>query len=124
MNKIIYLVLSFFIINFNVLGDNKVIESQCNFSGTNINISLKIDLNINKIDLSGLKKCEITYLDKSRVIGKCSPPSYSELDFIPEYINESGVGRWSMKVADESIIDAQGNIIYFEYLCKKNLLKN
>ena len=124
MNKLLIAIVFAIAMGTDAKAENESIESQCNYSGTDINISLKIDLNNKKISLSGLKNCEITSIDEFKVLGRCSPPTYSSLDFIPEYVNKTGVGRWSMKVSDKYVVDAKGNIVYFEYLCKKGLLAN
>ena len=109
---------------FSSLGANasKDINAECIYVGTDIKISLNINSDKNKISLSGLKGCGIIFANKTKVQGQCSPPTYKSLDFVPEYINETGIGRWSMRVSENPITDADGKVIYFEYFCGKNLL--
>lgn len=122
--KIFLSKLMFVSILFSSLDANasKDINAECIYVGTDIKISLNIDSDKNKISLSGLKGCDIIFANKTKVQGQCSPSNYKSLDFVPEYINETGIGRWSMRVSENPITDADGKVIYFEYFCGKNLL--
>ena len=117
--KIFLSKLMFVSILFSSLGANasKDINAECIYVGNDIKISLNIDSDKNKISLSGLKGCDIIFANKTKVQGQCSPPNYKSLDFVPEYINETGIGRWSMRVSENPITDADGKVIYFEYFC-------